>query len=498
MLVHNGVEGDSRVQKQARSAAKAGWDVTLVGIRTRASTRVTWQIGDAEVRLVRLPAALLAQKVQQRRSLRRPLAYPPGSTGSTRRRYVAAKRDDILFGLGRLAEARRAGAPTWQLVVGHLALMPIRATLKVVRPWVRFRQAELDRLLAARSNGNSLLTRLSIRTRKIVSGKSSWRHFDPALLDLELAFAPVVDRLRPDIIHANDFRMIGVGARAKMRAALRGRSVKLVWDAHELVSGVVPPASNPRWLPGQEMHEREYAPYADAVVTVSPPLADMLAERYRLRERPAVVMNAPEMLVDPGDVPDLRQRCGLNAATPVLAYCGAVARQRGLQTVVEALKKLPDVHLVLLSLQPNGGRADAEALRAHAAEMGVADRMHLLPYLPHHQVVPFLAGADAAVSPLLHTPNHEVALTNKFFEYAQARLPQVVSDVRLSDHMIRTTGVGEVFRAGDVDDLVRAVRTVLADPARYRAGYDRSGLLEEWTWEHQSAILDEVYRRVLS
>ena len=31
MLVDNGVEGDSRVQKAARSAAEAGWEVVLLG-----------------------------------------------------------------------------------------------------------------------------------------------------------------------------------------------------------------------------------------------------------------------------------------------------------------------------------------------------------------------------------------------------------------------------------------------------------------------------------
>jgi glycogen(starch) synthase len=32
MLVDNGVDGDSRVQKTARSAADHGWDVTLLGV----------------------------------------------------------------------------------------------------------------------------------------------------------------------------------------------------------------------------------------------------------------------------------------------------------------------------------------------------------------------------------------------------------------------------------------------------------------------------------
>nr|BFF23499.1 hypothetical protein GCM10025732_14640 [Glycomyces mayteni] len=37
MLVHNNVKGDSRVQKQARSIAALGWDVTLLGVSPAAA-----------------------------------------------------------------------------------------------------------------------------------------------------------------------------------------------------------------------------------------------------------------------------------------------------------------------------------------------------------------------------------------------------------------------------------------------------------------------------
>jgi len=71
--------------------------------------------------------------------------------------------------------------------------------------------------------------------------------------------ADAVDALEPDLIHANDFRMLGVGARAKIRAQAAGRDVKLVWDAHEFLPGVQPWVDNARWLPAQTAHEREYA-----------------------------------------------------------------------------------------------------------------------------------------------------------------------------------------------------------------------------------------------
>src|ERR1041385_3113942 len=48
MLVDNGVNGDSRVQKTARSAADAGWDVTLIG-RSPNGTPQTWKLGGATV-----------------------------------------------------------------------------------------------------------------------------------------------------------------------------------------------------------------------------------------------------------------------------------------------------------------------------------------------------------------------------------------------------------------------------------------------------------------
>ncbi len=63
--------------------------------------------------------------------------------------------------------------------------------------------------------------------------------------------------------------------------------------------------------------------------------------------------------------------------------------------------------------------------------------------------------------------------------------------------MVQRTGQGEVFRAEDVEDYVRAVKSVLGDADRYRGVYDRDGLLDEWTWEAQAELLDKVYTRLV-
>jgi glycosyltransferase involved in cell wall biosynthesis len=159
--------------------------------------------------------------------------------------------------------------------------------------------------------------------------------------------------------------------------------------------------------------------------------------------------------------------------------------------MVDALPLLPGVHAAFVVLDPESPFMRRITQRAEA--LGVADRIHLLPYVPHDQVVPFLSGADAGVIPIHHWPNHEIALITKFFEYSQARLPLLVSDVRTMAEMTRRTGQGEVFEAKNTPDFARAARLVLADPARYRAAYETHHLLDEWNWARQATRLDEVY-----
>ncbi|MFF8956025.1 glycosyltransferase family 4 protein [Streptomyces sp. NPDC014894] len=499
MLVDNGVKADSRVQKAARSAAAAGWDVILLGVSPTSKIQ-TWRIGGARVRLIPKPAHLEPRRHELRHPLfRRPLAYRSQRLARYRVQTVKAWRSDLAF--RRAAErAARAGHPGSSASGSAARLLLPRAAARALAAWVGLRARETDRLQRLRAPLTAPLDRTSTALWSTLMGRRAWRRLMPGLWDYELAFAAHIDAFEPDLVHAHDFRMLGVGARAAVRARARGRAAKLVWDAHEYVPGL--PAFHGRWLPGHIAWEKEHAVFADAVITVSPPLARMLQEGHGLRELPSVVLNAPvtrpeaDEIADAPPAGDLRALCGVDETTPLLVYAGGISPVRGVETVIGALPSLPGVHLALVSVTPRKMKAVAGARRA-AARAGVSDRVHFLPYVPHWQVPRFLAPADAAVSPLLHLANHELALSNKFFEYAQARLPLVVSDIRTMAEMVEATGAGEVFRAGDAEDFARAARTVLADPERYRAAYRAPGLLDGWTWEAQAEVVEALYTRLL-
>ncbi|WP_433394071.1 glycosyltransferase family 4 protein [Micromonospora sp. KLBMP9576] len=498
MLVDNGVTGDSRVQKAARSAAEAGWEVILLG-RTSAGQPQSWRLGAAEVRLLPMPEPLAKRRHEFRRPwLRWPLAYPPSGVAAHRSQAMKAWRADLTVRRAALTVAARDGGAKRPSPLRWHTLRAEELFAAATRRWVSLRHRQLTRSRRGRKLDGPW-DRAYTKFWQTVQGDGAWRRLEPGLWDYELAYGPTVDELRPDLIHANDFRMLGVAARAKVRAAAKGRRIALLWDAHEYLPGVQAWRDNARWLPGNMAHEREFVPYADAATTVSGGLADLLRQEHGLAERPEVVLNAPSLaeLPGPGDepAPDIRQLCGIGPDVPLLVYSGVAAARRGLDVMVEALPQLPGAHVAFVVNKPEA--AYVRSLVVRAGELGVAERVHVLSYVPHHQVVPFLSGAQVGVIPIHHWPNHEIALITKFFEYSHARLPLVVSDVRTMAEAVRSTGQGEVFRAEDVADFVRVVRLVLADPGRYRQVYERPGLLESWTWEAQARVLDGVYSRLL-
>lgn len=458
MLVANDVRLDSRVQKAAYSAAEAGYDVLLLG-------------------------------------------YEPSRKGRPSRPAYIGAAQVVRTGLHnkwQIAQwpLKDGGAPS-------LRVLPFRALSFASSLDYRLRRRIVQRIKEPGTGDGSVKHRAKELLWKAYFRDGDWRRTARHLLWLEASWAALIEEFEPDIIHAHDMHTPGIAVRVAERLGKQGKRPKVLYDAHEFVAGVSMPEQRRLAYVGLE---GEFVRKADAVITVSPLLAQWLQERYHLAETPGVVANAP-MLHVPGeenaaagaedsegeDAPSLRAACGLADGVPLLVYSGAVSPMRGIATMVEGLPELPDVHMAVVR------GADTEftrALEKQAEELGVRDRLHLVGYVAPHLVPQYLASADIGVIPILHTPNHEVALITKYYEYMHAKLPIVVSDVQAMADFTRDLGNGEVFTAGDAHEYAQAVAKVLADRAGYAARYT-DDLLAANSWEGQAEALSTVYARLL-
>jgi glycosyltransferase involved in cell wall biosynthesis len=493
MLVGNFIDGDSRVQKQARSAAAAGWEVFLVG-RSPGGEREEYSLGGATViRAADDMAATRYRASHPRRSgVSGLIAYSSRELSRVRHQRQRLRRFDLAV-QRELVERARCQDDAISALFARARLAMRSTFVRVSGYWIAARKQALDRnlhLSGAEPNGARRIGRA-----KRSGTVGSW-DAQPRLVDFEESFGPLLDELRPDLIHANDADTLGVAVRAALRHRDGGAEVAVVYDAHEYFAGEIR-RGDASWSVVIAAQELRYLPFVQGVVVATEGLARALVDRYQLTTRPTVVANMPVALGGAGaatapDVHGVRGDLKLDPDVPLLVHAGAVTPLRGLDIIVRALPELAGVHLALLVGSREGHAAD---LRALAESLGCGARFHLLDYVAADRLTGYLESATVGVEPLLHTPNHELAVTTKYWSYLQARLPVLVSDVEDMADLTREIGNGEVFVAGDVDSAVSALRRLLGDTARYASAY-RDEALHRFTWDGQAEALLELYAEV--
>lgn len=484
MLVGNQVVGDSRVEKSAVSAARAGYDVTVVGI----SHRTVHNLGRyQDVPILRVPVPYTRYRAWL--TLHDPArmdgtdwerALPDDEAARVRRNDPSTEASP-----GWTNAAVRGAAP-------HSLPDPVRGRLSRV---ARSADARLGhepvRLPAAMRGGVRRLGRAAANLRAGLT--QGWRHVWPMIADFEDAFLRALIELDPAVIHVHDRHpMPAADAYARYRAALGLPHVPWVYDAHE-------------WIPGQAMlgpveqrigwkaAEAELIHRADAVLSVTDELAGRMRDHHGLAATPATVANSPWAFrtpMDPRDRRPLREECGLDERTPLLVYVGRVAEVRGVLTAVDALRELPEAHLAFVA---SPGEAQRQLIRDRAQGAGVEDRVHILDYVPSASVTWYVSSADIGISPLLPTPAHESALATKLRECLLAGLPLVVSDLREQAKFVQSQGVGATHVPGDAADLARAVRDVLADLPRLRVAVASPQVQDAHRWEASERVLHRVW-----
>jgi glycosyltransferase involved in cell wall biosynthesis len=130
--------------------------------------------------------------------------------------------------------------------------------------------------------------------------------------------------------------------------------------------------------------------------------------------------------------------------------------------------------------------------------LGVGDRLHVVPYVEADLVPRYLESATVGVSSLLRSPNHDVAVTNKFCEYLAAGLPIVTSDTPAQATLVRDLGLGAVYTAGDPSSLAAALHDVLreAQSLHERIAGD-AALRFRFSWAAQADVVRTVYDELL-
>ncbi|MGH3383351.1 MAG: glycosyltransferase family 4 protein [Nocardioidaceae bacterium] len=272
---------------------------------------------------------------------------------------------------------------------------------------------------------------------------------------------------RPDVVHAHDWLVAHTAA--NLQAAY---GCPLVATVHATEAG-----RWQGWLPAplnRAIHTVEWwlTWSADRVVVCSDAMAAEVSTLFAVPE-PQVEVIANGVDADTWSVPpDLAESAAdqWRDGGPLLVYSGRLEYEKGVLTVLAALRRIRRRHAgTRLVVAGRGGQE--EALRARVKELRLGRAVRFTGWLDDDELTTLVAGADVALVPSSYEPFGLVAL-----EAAAAGTVVVAADVGGLAEVVDHETTGLLVDPEDPTAWVEAVCRVLAD-ADLRAGLEKEARL---------------------
>jgi glycosyltransferase involved in cell wall biosynthesis len=286
----------------------------------------------------------------------------------------------------------------------------------------------------------------------------------------------------------------------------RDCGIPLVYDAHEMWSenvrlkgqNWVPLCGFRRILVGWQ--ERFLVHYASIFISVSNSICDEYLRRYKLKERPLLLPNTPELRllnIERNETDNIRSQAGLNDGHFITLYIGGINPLRNIENVLLAHTLLPDNYVFII--RGPGVSYYANEYEALAQKLDLKGRFFCLPEVGRHEVVNACLGADCGIVMLRNLcKNFYWFYPNKFFEYMLAGLPVASSNFPDVSVHLEKEQCGVTFDPDDPASIAEALKLLGDDREKAclmgQNGYQ--GVLARYNWEHDVKLLVEAYRQL--
>ncbi len=234
---------------------------------------------------------------------------------------------------------------------------------------------------------------------------------------------------------------------------------------------------------------RKAAAKAAGLLSVSRALVEDMAAIGLPREKIAVHYTGLDRdLFRPLDRIECRMRLAehfgfdLPTGAPLLATVGALIERKQQALAIDALIEVEGANLLLA-----GTGEDEAKLRARAAALGLADRVHFLGSVDHTLLPVLLSACDALVSPSISE-----GLANAWVEALACGCPLVISDAGGARELMTDPAAGRIV-ARDAAAIAGAIRELLADPP------DRATVAAQaarFGWDSHAEALGEIYTSI--
>jgi len=332
-------------------------------------------------------------------------------------------------------------------------------------------------------------------SREIIDGIKIWRITVPSsygvptdfVKGITLFYLRALKLLRHqsfDVVHAHDFDTLPLAVKLKK---LHGW--KVVYDAHDLYASMIAdvmPSPAPSLV---SKLERFLLNYTDARIAASEAIAKHLSSKHKFE----IVLNAKnlaEYQVPSYKLEELRTRVNPERKF-LIVYIGILKLWTPLPQLIEAVKRLKDVKLLV------GGKGPHE--KEIIEMLKDADNIQYLGWVNKKDIPLYTLISDIIVLPSnsakLYT---KAAVPNKIMEALAAGKPVIAGTDTEGGRIVRECDAGLLCKYGDVECLVKSLKTLMENRELYSTYAQNARLCAErkYNWEIMKNRLISLYSKL--
>jgi glycosyltransferase involved in cell wall biosynthesis len=256
---------------------------------------------------------------------------------------------------------------------------------------------------------------------------------------------------------------------------------KLVYDSHELFSEVPELIDKPKVKAVWRFFENYFYPKLKNAYTVCNSISNHYLKLYGTKF--SVIRNIPVYTkINTSGFPFNRN------GKKIILYQGAVNVGRGLELIIDTLAFLPDYKFVII------GTGDIiHDLKKYVLKKNVADQVHFLGRIKPNELKKITPLADIGVSVEEDLGlNYKYALPNKMFDYIQAKIPILVSNLPEMKQIIIDYKVGEVIENRNPEQVALLIKKIVSKD--YKTYLDKAK--KELIWRYEEEKLLEIFSNI--
>jgi len=266
------------------------------------------------------------------------------------------------------------------------------------------------------------------------------------------------------------------------------KRLPIVYDSHEHFTEVPELIHRKLVQKTWKALERLMVPRLKNVITVNQSLASIFQQLYGVPV--CVVRNVPyrrEYLVE-----STRTGLGLPEDKRIILLQGAgINVHRGAEEAILAMKHLEDAILLII-----GSGDKIGDLKKLARESDLDHRVRFISRLPFDELYRYTVHADIGLTLDKDTNvNYRFSLPNKLFDYIQARVPVLASDLPEIKKIVTGYNIGRIIKSHDPEHIADSISQMLEDPLQIAEWKENLKFAaSELCWENEKQVLIDVYR----